>query len=257
MHKRAPDELPYPQIAGDLPPLPDNFQFDPLEPAAVASQRKSQRTDWSEMQWRYYIWSYYRMVEEVDAEVGRVLEALEDSGLADNTIVIFTSDHGEGRGRHQMIVKNYLYEEALKVPLVFSCPGRISEGVRDSSHLVSGVDVMATVCDFAGVKPPPRVTGGDLRPLLEGRTAEWRQFAMAEVKLTSPKPGRAIRTPDYKYIVYHGDPVEQLFDMRNDPGETKNLAGEAAHASALEEHRALLREQWSRLAPAPNAPKFG
>lgn len=257
MHKAAPDELPYPQIAGELPPLPSNFGFDPREPAGVANQRRAQKTDWSEMQWRYYVWSYCRMIEEVDAEIGRVLDALEASGLAGNTVVVFTSDHGEGRGRHQMIVKNYLYEEALKVPLIFSYPDRIAAGVQDKTHLVSGVDVMATVCDFAGVKPPPGITGGNLRPLLERREVEWREFAMAEVKLTSPKPGFAIRTPDYKYVTYHGDPVEQLFDMRGDPGETRNLAPEAKHTATLSDHRKLLRQCWSRLDLAPNAPKLG
>jgi len=209
------------------------------------------------MQWRYYIWAYYRMVEEVDAEIGRVLQALEDSGQADNTIVIFTSDHGEGRGRHQMIVKNYLYEEAVKVPLIFSCPGRMGEGVQDREHLVTGADIMATVCDYAGVKPPSKITGGNLRPLLEGKKAQWREFAMAEVSLSGRLPGYMIRTPAHKYITYRGDPVEQLFDMKKDPGETKNLAGESSHAHVIEAHRRLLREQWARLDMAPNAPKAG
>ena len=254
MHKQAPDELPYPEIAGQLPPLPPNFDFDPREPENVANQRRSQRTDWSERQWRYYVWSYYRMIEEVDAEIGRVLDALEDSGDTENTVVVFTSDHGEGRGRHQMIVKDYLYEGALKVPLILSAPGRINQDVQDREHLVSGTDVLPTVCDFAGVAAPPGVAGSTLRPLLEGRAVEWRGFAMAEVKLTGATPGYALRTPDHKYITYQGDPVEQLFDMRNDPGETRNLAGEAASADVLAEHRALLRHARSRLDLAPNAP---
>jgi choline-sulfatase len=116
---------------------------------------------------------------------------------------------------------------------------------------------MRTVCDYAGVEPPEGVYGGDLRPLLEGRNTEWREFALAEVNLSGPQPGYMLRTPDHKYITYHGDPVEQLFDMRSDPGETKNLAGEARHADTLNAHRKLLREQWARLDFAPNAPKPG
>jgi choline-sulfatase len=194
------------------------------------------------------------MIEEVDAEIGRVLQALEDSGQAENTVIVFTSDHGEGRGRHQMIVKNYLYEEALKVPLFFSAPGRIDRGVQDREHLVSGVDILPTVCDFAGIKAPDGVFGSNLRPLMEGRTVSWREFALAEVKLTGTTPGYALRTPDHKYIVHKGDPVEQLFDMRNDPGETKNLAGEAGSADLLAEHRKLLRHVRARLDLAPGAP---
>jgi arylsulfatase A-like enzyme len=83
----------------------------------------------------------------VDAEIGRVLQALDDSGETDNTVIIFTSDHGEGRGRHQMVLKNYLYEEAEKVPLIVSSPGRVLEGKQDSTHLVSGLDIMPTICD--------------------------------------------------------------------------------------------------------------
>jgi choline-sulfatase len=80
---------------------------------------------------------------------------------------------------------------------------------------------------------------------------------MAEVNLSATRPGYMIRTADHKYIAYQDDPVEQLFDMKNDPGEMKNLAGESSHAAVLEAHRKLLREQWTRLDMAPNAPKPG
>ncbi len=244
MQAKAPDRLPYPEIAGELPKLPPNFTFDPREPGPVKGK---QRQTWSEQQWRYYLWSYHRMVEEVDAEIGRILQALEDSGQRDNTIVVFTADHGEGRARHQMVTKNYLYEEAEKVPLIVSCPARMRSDVRDDAHLVSGLDVTPTLCDYAGVKPPEHMRGKSLRPLLEGKPTTWHDFVAAEVAIT----GRMIRTADYKYIAYEGDPVEQLFDMKNDPWETKNLAGEPRCASALADHRKLLAAWSARLDPAP------
>jgi len=244
MHSRAPDRLAYPDIAGDLPKLPPNFTFDEHEPRSVKEKRKR---SWSDEQWRYYIWSYHRMVEEVDAEIGRVLGALEDSGQADNTIVVFTADHGEGRGRHKMVVKNYLYEEAEKVPLVVSCPKRMKRNARDETHLVSGLDVMPTMCDYAGIRPPQQMRGKSLRPLLEGNTTEWHDFVAAEVAVT----GRMIRTAGYKYITYQGDPVEQLFDMKHDPWETRNLASDSRHAAALAEHRKLLKDWSARLDVAP------
>lgn len=246
MHRNPPDELRYPVLTDELPPLPANFEFDPREPKPVA-RRPSRTWGWPEWHWRYYVWSYYRHVEMVDAEIGRVLQALEDAGERENTVVLLTSDHGEGMGRHQMVTKNYLYEEALKVPLLFSCPGQIAEDVKDAAHLVSGVDIVPTICDYAGVETPPRALGRSLRPWLEQRPADGHEFVAAEVTRT----GRMIRTQDYKYITYQGDPVEQLFDMRADPGETKNLAGESAHAAALEEHRKLLRDWESRLDVAP------
>ena len=182
-----------------------------------------------------------------DAEIGRVLAALDASGERDNTIVIMTSDHGEGRGRHHMVLKNYLYDEASRVPLVVSWPGRIGAGRQDKAHLVSGTDIVPTLCDYAGVKTPAGVVGRTLRPLLEGKRTEWRELVVAEVA----GGGRMIRTAGHKYVAYPDDPVEQLFDMQGDAGETKNLAPESAHASALESHRKLLKDWTARLEVAP------
>ena len=240
MHAASGEMLFHDAVADELPPLPPNFKYDAREPLKV---RRRTRPRWSEKQWRYYLWNYYRMVEMVDAEIGRVLRALEDSGQAGSTVVIFTADHGEGRARHQLVTKNYLYDEAAKVPLVVSCPGRVGQGATDAAHLVSGLDILPTICDYAGVGPPENVRGRSLRPLLEGGNVSWREFVPAEVAIT----GRMIRTPKYKYIAYKNDPVEQLFDVQADAGETKNLAGEAKHASALKDHRKLLAGWESRL----------
>jgi len=237
MHWNAADELPYPEIADRLPPLPPNFAFDPSrEPRKVANFR---RPSWSERQWRYYLWSYYRHVEMVDAEIGRILRALEDSGEAANTLIVLTSDHGEGRGRHHMTLKNYLYDEAAKVPLIVAWPGKMLANKQDRRTLVSGVDIVPTICDYAGVKSPPKMRGLSLRPSLEGDRPMPRLFVAAEVTVN----GRMVRSPNYKYIAYKGDPVEQLFDMAADSGETKNVASEPKYAGALAEHRKLL-EQW-------------
>jgi len=234
MRLEAPDILPYPEIEPELPPLPPNFIYDPREPNV---QALNIRPSWSERQWRYYLWSYYRQIEMADSEVGRILQAVEDFGYADNTIIVFTSDHGEGRARHQLFLKNYLYEEALKVPLIVSWPGHTMAGYQDTTHLVSGLDVLPTVCDYAGINPPPLVLGSSLRPFLEGGQAPWREFIAAEATVT----GRMIRTADWKYITYYGNPVEQLFDMKNDPGETANLAGLPGYDSVLQELRSLLQ----------------
>jgi choline-sulfatase len=250
MHWNGPDELPYPELAERLPPLPPNFQYDPREPVKV---NNGKRPSWSEKQWRYYLWSYYRHVEMVDAEIGRVLQALEDCGEAENTVIVFTADHGEGRGRHQKVLKNSPYDEAIKVPLILSFPGRMAESKQDSAHLVSGLDIMPTVCDYAGVKMPEKVLGRSLRPIVEGKSVDWRSLVVAEVQET----GRVLRTMDYKYVKFQDDPVEQLFDMKNDPGEMKNLAAESKLAAVLEDHRKLLKE-WEAgldLAPAPESQK--
>ncbi|MHC4417975.1 MAG: sulfatase family protein [Planctomycetota bacterium] len=262
MQNKEPAEvLRYPEIAGQLPPLPPNFHYDKREPQ-FCKQLGSHKwgvggkelltDDWTQEHWRYYRWAYYRQVEMVDAVVGHVLDALEDSGHADDTIIIFTSDHGEGQGHHQKTNKDFLYEEVLKVPLIISCPGRLVEGRKDSAHLVSGVDILPTVCDFAGIEPPPDQRGYSLRPLVEDKCTGWREFVAAESFVN----GRMIRTQDYKYIMYKGDPIEQLFDMKSDPWEIKNLAAEGGYASVLEDHRKLLASWESKLKPAP-APEGG
>ena len=216
----------------DIPPLPPNHSFDPQEPAALSRRRnKREGSGWSDDHWRWYLWNYYRMVEMADSEVGRVLDALEDAGLTEETLVVLTSDHGDGLARHGLTSKMFLYDEAARVPFIASCPGRVQSGARDTRHLVSGLDVAPTLCDFAGIEALPKVRGLSLRPLLEGRggDAPWREFLVSDTFRT----GRMVRTPEYKYITYQGDPVTQLFDMRSDPGELKNLAPDAAKADTV------------------------
>jgi len=243
-HKQlVPRELPFPQLSGRLPELPPNHKRLPTAPERV--NRARFRHFETEDQWRYYIYVYYRQVEMLDADVGRVLDALEASGQAENTIVIFTADHGEGRGRHQNVQKWHPYDESMKVPMVVSCPGKIREGHIDRTHLVSGLDVMSTMCDYAGIKPPGKARGRSLRPLLEGKRTEWREFLGADCH----QVGRIIRTADYKYVKYPEDPVEQLFEMKKDPWETRNLYEEGRCGDILEDHRRLLKEWEAQLTP--------
>lgn len=236
----VPPKAPFPLDAAALPPLPPNHTSRPKSPKVL---ERLQYRRFNPEQWRYYLYCYYRMVEMLDLDVGRILDALEDGGEAANTIVMFTSDHGEGGGRHMHVQKWYPYEEAVKVPFVVSCPGRVRAGARDATHLVSGLDVMSTMCDYAGIPQPPHARGASLRPLLEGKDAAWREFVTAEVRET----GRMIRTARYKYVRFEGDPVEQLFDMKEDPWETANLYESARHADEIRRHRKLLDEWEARL----------
>ncbi|MBT4818141.1 MAG: sulfatase-like hydrolase/transferase [Lentisphaerae bacterium] len=207
--------------------------------------------EWAEWQWQYYIWSYYRHVEMVDAEVDRVLQALEDNGCSKDTLVVFTADHGEGTAHHQTTRKNNLYDEAARVPLMVSWPGHVPENHCDTSHVVSGLDIVPTICDYVGCEAPPNVRGASLRPLLEGKPDASHSFCVSEV---SNNTGRMVRTAGFKYITYRDDPTEQLFDMNSDPGETRNLAGDAQFAETLAEHKRLLREWELQLDVAPNVP---
>jgi choline-sulfatase len=249
-----PNEMRYPQLAGELPELPDNFEFDKNEPEVIKKRRLGNepfKGKWNKEQWRYYLWSYYRNIEHVDAEISRILQSLQDCGHSKDTLIVLTSDHGEGLAHHQMVRKNTLYDEAAKVPLLFSWPGHISEHITDTTLPVSGLDIMPTLCDYVGIKPPKNTRGSSLRPILEGRSVSSDNFIVTEV---SSNTGRMVRTPSFKYITYKDDSVEQLFDMKTDPGETKNLLASSRHASVLAEHRKILRDWESRLDVLPNVP---
>jgi arylsulfatase A-like enzyme len=129
------------------------------------------------------------------------------------------------------------------VPLIVCIPGVTEEPVVDSTNLVSGLDILPTLCDFAGVKAPANAAfeGSSLRPLIERKPAAWRDHLVVEMGQNND--ARMVRTDRYKYIAYAtGENREQLFDMQSDPGETMNLVGEASVQATLEEHRRLLKE---------------
>ena len=248
-HEGYTGGLPYPQIKDELPPLPDNFESIGKEPKVLKEHLEKLRAKtsaWSDEFWRYYIWSYYRHVEMVDAELGRILDALEDSKHADNTLIVWTVDHGDGLARRKLVTKFFTYDEAIRVPFVVCRPGVKDGGKIDRAHLVSGLDVAPTLCDFAGVEAPPLARGRSLRPIIEGRTTEWREFIVSECLIT----GRMLRTPEYKFVSFKDDPVLQLFDMRTDPWELKNLADDARHAGTVSDLRKRLADWESRLVVA-------
>ena len=246
----VPQKLPFPRLRDRLPDLPPNNTSRPPAPAKL--DRLSYKR-FNADQWRYYIWIYYRMVEMVDGEIGRILDALDDTAQTRNTVVLLTSDHGEGRGRHSHVQKWYPYEESVKVPMIVSCPGRVAEGHKDATHLISGLDVMATMCDYAGVDAPPHSLGRSLRPLLERKDTAWREFVVSEHHVV----GRMVRTEQFKFVEYADDPVVQLFDMHADPWEKRNLYQEANYASVIRDHRKLLADWTKRLRPVPPSPLPG
>jgi arylsulfatase A-like enzyme len=240
----VPSELPFPSLADRLPALPPNHKSFPDGPPQVGTGYPNFDTD---LRWRYYLYCYYRMVEMLDSDVGRLLDALDQTGLAGNTVVVFTADHGEGAGRHSNVQKWHPYDESMKVPMLWACPSRIERGLIDRTHLVSGLDVMSTLCDYIGVEPPPNARGLSLRPLLEGKPAEWRDHLVCDWKAE----GKIVRTPQYKLVTYANEPKVQLFDMQQDPWEMNTLAGDARFAATIEEHRKLLEEWTARMEPAP------
>ena len=235
-----------------FPPAPGNMWRDPNEPEYVRHHRFGNfnlmsnslhiSKEWKADDFRHYIHDYYRMCEDVDRQIGRVLSALRFRGLAENTVVVLTSDHGEGLGAHRWTQKAAFWEETAKVPLIVAGRGVERRGVVDSDALVSGTDILPTLCDYAGIPSPSRVTGTSLRPAIRGGRWE-REFVVSELSdLGFPdRQGRMLRTDRYKYVVFNGgERPEQLFDLDLDPGEVNNLAGESGTAQVLGRHRELL-----------------
>lgn len=250
-HAADPGKLPFPITERDLPELPKNYASTQLEAKVAAAHLQgihNATKGWSDLHWRLYMHDYYRMVEEVDAELGRVLEALDDSKFASNTLIVFTADHGDGLARRKLIQKWWLYDEAVRVPMIISAPGS-SEARIDRSHVVSGLDVAPTLCEYAGIPIIPKARGRSLKPLVEGRPRQWREFVVSDANIT----GRMVRTPEYKLITYKNDPVVQLFDMRSDPWEMHNIAREAKHADTVAALQRGLAEYEGRLEPAAQA----
>jgi arylsulfatase A-like enzyme len=228
------------------PPLPDNFEIPPLEPECITTQytgarsfRQHARTTWTDEQWRLHRWAYCRLTERVDAHIAKVLEALRRAGLEESTVVVFTSDHGDLNAAHRLEHKSILYEEAARVPFIVSRKGVTPPGSVDDEHFVSvGLDLIPTLCDFAGIEPPPDLRGRSVRPLAEGRQVDsWRDEVVVE-----SQAGRMLRTDRFKYVVYEsGAHREQLMDLRADPGEMVNLAETPKYREVLNEHRQRLR----------------
>lgn len=195
------------------------------------------RREWTEDDWRMHHWIYHRLTEDVDKQIGIVLDALRDAGLDESTFVVFTSDHGDMDGAHKRVHKSFFYDESARVPFIVAGPG-VQSGV-DHKHLISAsLDLIPTLCDFAGVQIRTELAGRSVRPLTTGASMpDWRTAVFSE-----NGRGRMVRTARYKYCWYKtGIPRDMLIDVQNDPGEMKNLAIDPKYASVVEEHRELIR----------------
>ena len=186
---------------------------------------------------------YYALVTHTDAQIGRILDALEKSGHADNTIIVFTSDNGLALGSHGLTGKQNVYEHSVKVPFLISGPGIPSGEKRDQLTYI--YDIYPTLCEVAGIKISETVQFRSFKPVLTEAGAKHREhlsFAFLQWH-------RAVRDERYKLIEYCVDGVRntQLFDLEQDPSETRNLAAEDDHAETLKRMRTLLQEERKRL----------
>ena len=190
--------------------------------------------------------AYYAMVTLVDDEVGRILDVLEAEGLADDTVVVFTSDHGEMLGDHQLMLKGpMMYDVAIRVPLLMRWPGRFPAG-RRVDELVQWIDLTSTVTELAGSPGMPSAQGKSLVGLASGTTDEHRGWALCEYRDSGHGDSPAVHTTmvrrgPYKLVTHHGAPASgrprggELYDLAVDPDELTNLYDDPAHRELRQE----------------------
>ena len=206
--------------------------------AGVDFQSKGRRPETFDAQQKKA--AYYAMIELIDDNIGRILDALEQSGQLENTLIIFMSDHGETLGDHGLIEKGCrFYEGLVRVPLIFNWPGHFQPGLV-SDALVELTDIAPTLLEICGVEAPERMQGRSLLPLLTGERSEHRDSVRSEyyhTLISNPAHGHHFvgsygtmyRTQRYKLVVYHGTGLGELFDLENDPGEFDNLWDDPAY----------------------------
>ena len=206
---------------------------------------------------RQYRACYYGMISEVDDNIGRVFEFLRASGQWDNTLIVFTSDHGEYLGDHYMVGKGHFHDPSLRIPCIIRDPRPQSDAMRgrQSDALVESIDLVPTVLEALGCPVPPLVQGSSLLPLLEGREAtgkdavfhefDYRTHALRSAPGSDPDDHLlwVVRDRDFKYVHFADEGIEPLlFDLRQDPGEMENLAAKPEFAGkALHYCQRLLR----------------
>lgn len=246
VHRVAPD--------GGFPHGYDPEVADRLAPPPYLPNNETVRKDMA---------SLYRDIKEADRHMGRIFDALDENGLAENTLVIFTSDHGPDYPHMKMT----LYDHGIKTPLIMRWPGAIPAGER-SDFLLSSLDIVPTISELVDVELPRKPQGRSFKGLLTGQAYEPRQELFAEITWhTTYQPLRAIRTEQYKYIINYRpgypmivggavikqfgleliestyatpQPEEELYDLHQDPHEMKDVAGDPAFESVRQNLRVRL-----------------
>ncbi len=253
--KKYFDMYPPEKIA--LPQVPENHRASAPAPA-FASAKKEQDTMTDDKR-RQALQAYYASTTFMDAQVGRVLDALERLKLADRTIVVFISDHGYHLGEHGLWQKMSLFENSTRVPLVIYDPRSKGNG-KACPRTVELVDLHATLAELAGLTAPtgsdpkvPALEGKSLKPLLDDPTSKWEKPAITQVSRGTPTAtgeptgknpwfmGYTVRTERYRYTEWDGGKKgRQLYDYDMDPGELTNLADNPAYAEVQKQLKGLL-----------------
>ncbi len=230
--------------------------YQPRDEAFLKSDLDSEEL----VRWKYqrYIKDYLRCVASVDDNLGRVLRYLDDTGLAQNTIVVYSSDQGFFLGDHGWYDKRWMYEESLRMPFIVRWPAEVAPGA-ENTDLIQNVDFAETFLDVAGADIPSDMQGRSLRPLMKGDTPDdWRSSIYYHYwefpAVHSVARHRGVRTARFKLIHYYQADAWELFDLENDPHEMKSVYDDPRYADAqqrLVEELERLRKHTGDTGPDP------
>lgn len=219
-------------------------RFDEFNQSGLTGEA---RTRWI---WQHYLEDYLACVSSVDESVGRVLDTLEAAGLADNTVIVYTSDQGFYLGEHGWFDKRLMYEESLRTPMVLRWPAGVVNPGRVEEQIVSNIDIAPTFCELAGAEAAPETAGLSFAPLLRDKApAAWRETFYYHYH-EGPERDHAVDRHDgvtdgrYKLIHFYERDEWELYDLSSDPHEIRNVIEEADYRSVkekleprLEQHR--------------------
>jgi choline-sulfatase len=230
----------------DVPQLPEGYH-DSLHPFMQSWREHRSVDELTDEQVRTARAAYYGLVTLMDELIGDIISTLEKTHFGEDTLIVYTSDHGEMAGEHRMWWKSSFYEGSVGVPLIFSWPGHLAEG-RTVIDVTSLLDIGPTLVELAGGASMPWVSGRSLMGFLtgDGKVSDWHNTAFAELGgLRGDVPGRMIRRGPWKLSYYYGYDRPQLFNLESDPEEWNDLGDDASYAHIRDELLADVREGWS------------
>ena len=231
-------EINIPQ-SDSLPPLPENFLVPDDLPEVVSihkgvSPKLYPTQNYTLEDWRRYLYAYNRLVERVDNEIGKLLDILKEKGLYDNSVIIFTSDHGDGVGAHEWNQKRVLFEENINIPLIIKPENKskIAKASINQSLINIGTDIFPTVCEYANAETPKDLNGISIKRIIEDKSQPSHESILIETNLDGLQGARgwSVIKGDYKYVFYRFfKNKEQLFNLKKDKGEMNNLMSDPAY----------------------------
>jgi len=256
---KAPQEF-FELYTAETLPLPPDFANEPTLPSGASPLDTRRNLDlyadrsFTAHEARAALHAYYACVSYIDAQLGRVLDALEATGEMNNTLIVLWGDHGWHLSEKGFFAKGTLFEVAIRAPLIIVDPRRDASAGRTCRRIVQFLDIYPTLADLAGLPLPPALEGVSLRPLLDDPAAVWDRPAFT-VQSRGWSLGRRIRTERWAYSQWNGEDQggAMLFDHNHDPHELNNLAHDPAYAEVVTTLKSQLRRSPIAAMPGPEA----